>query len=176
MHAAGESRTRVFASPLRPRQLVMRTAALIACAALAPPEALASDQIALDNNIFVERVTRDGAGRTRILLEEPKAVAPGDRLVFVLHYRNASERAADRFVITNPLPAAVRYADAGDKGALVSVDGGRSWGRLGEMTVALADGTRRPAQPADVTHLRWAIQKPVPAGGSGKLMFRGVVR
>jgi len=176
VRAAGASRTHALAPSLPPRALVVRMAALLAFAALAPAEALAADQIALDNNIFVERVTRDGAGRTRIRLEEPKAVVPGDRLVFVLNYRNASERAADRFVITNPLPAAVRYADAGDNTALVSVDGGRTWGRLGEMTVTLADGTRRPAQPADVTHLRWAIQKPIPAGASGKLMFRGVVR
>src|SRR5690606_3081757 len=154
----------------------MQTAALMALAALLPSHAQAADQIALDNNIFVERVKTDGAGRKRVLLEEPKAVVPGDRLVFVLNYRNASPRTADRFVITNPLPAAVRYAAAADSGALVSVDGGRAWGRLAELSVALPDGTRRPAQPADVTHIRWAIQKPVPAGASGKLIFRGVVR
>ena len=37
-------------------------------------------------------------------------------------------------------------------------------------------GTRRAAQPADVTHVRWAFQKPIPVGGTGKLMFRGVVK
>ena len=44
------------------------------------------------------------------------------------------------------------------------------------LTVALNDGTRRAAQPDDVTHIRWAFQKPIPVGGSGKLMFRGVVK
>lgn len=154
----------------------MRPALLLAFAALLPGQALAADQIALDNSVFVERVKTDAAGKQRILLEEPKVVVPGDKLVFVLNYRNAGARAADRFVITNPLPAAVRFADAGDTQPLVSVDGGRAWGRLVDLTIMLADGTRRAAQPADVTHIRWAFHRPIPAGASGKLMFRGVVK
>ncbi len=50
------------------------------------------------------------------------------------------------------------------------------WGQLADLTVPMADGTRRPAQPADVTHVRWAFQKPIPAGATGKLIFRGVVK
>ncbi|WP_242446037.1 hypothetical protein [Sphingopyxis lindanitolerans] len=154
----------------------MRTALVLLSAAFAPAPALAANQVALDNSVFVERVTTDASGRQRILLEEPKAVVPGDRLVFVLNYRNAGARAADRFVITNPMPSAVRFVGAGDTRPIVSVDGGRSWGALDTLTVPLTDGSRRPAQPADVTHIRWAFQKPIPAGGAGKLMFRGVVK
>ena len=40
----------------------------------------------------------------------------------------------------------------------------RGWGQLDQLTVAMADGTRRAAQPNDVTHIRWAFQKPIPAG------------
>ena len=154
----------------------MRTALILLSAALAPAPALAANQVALDNSVFVERVTTDASGKQRVLLEEPKIVVPGDRLVFVLNYRNASAQAADRFVVTNPMPSAVRFADTGDAQSIVSVDGGRTWGTIGTLTVPLADGTRRPAQPADVTHIRWAFQKPIPAGATGKLMFRGVVK
>ena len=154
----------------------MRTALFLFLAALLPAQAFAANQVALDNKVFVERVTTDAAGKQRILLEEPKVVVPGDRLVFVLAYRNAGAQPADKFVITNPLPSAVRFADAGDTQPLVSIDGGRDWGQLDQLTVAQADGTRRAAQPADVTHIRWAFQKPIPAGGTGKLMFRGVVK
>lgn len=154
----------------------MRTTFLLLLAALLPGQALAANQVALDNSVFIERVTTDAAGKQRVLLEEPKVVVPGDRLVFVLNYRNAGAQAADKFVITNPLPSAVRFADAGDTHPLVSVDGGRGWGQLGELTIQQADGSRRAAQPADVTHIRWAFQKPIPAGASGKLMFRGVVK
>lgn len=154
----------------------MRTALFLLLAVLAPTQASAANQVVLDNSVFVERATTDAAGKQRILLEEPKVVVPGDKLVFVLNYRNAGAQPADAFVITNPMPSAVRYADAGDTRPAVSVDGGKNWGTLETLTVPLADGTRRPAQPADVTHIRWAFQKPIPAGGAGKLMFRGIVK
>lgn len=154
----------------------MRIILLPLLAALAPAPALAANQVALDNHVFVERIKTDADGKQRILLEEPKIVVPGDRLVFVLNYRNASATPADRFVVTNPMPAAIRYADAGDTRPLVSVDGGASWGQIDQLRVALSDGTTRAAQPADVTHIRWAFQKPVPAGAAGKLMFRGIVK
>lgn len=157
-------------------EMRMRTALFPLLAAFLPGQALAANQVALDNSVFVERVTTDANGKQRILLEEPKVVVPGDRLVFVLAYRNAGAQAADKFVITNPMPAAVRFADAGDTQPLVSVDGGKQWGLLSALAVPMAGGTRRPAQPADVTHVRWAFQKPIPVGGTGKLMFRGVVK
>jgi uncharacterized repeat protein (TIGR01451 family) len=157
-------------------EMRMRTALFLLLTALLPGQALAANQVALDNKVFVERVTTDANGKQRILLEEPKVVVPGDRLVFVLAYRNAGAQAADKFVVTNPMPAAVRFADAGDTQPLVSVDGGKQWGLLSDLAVLMTDGTRRAAQPADVTHIRWAFQKPIPVGGTGKLMFRGIVK
>lgn len=154
----------------------MRNSLLLLLAALAPTQAFAANQVVLDNSVFLERASTDANGKQRISLEEPKVVVPGDRLVFVLNYRNSGAQPADKFVITNPMPSAVRFADAGDTRPSVSVDGGRNWGTLDTLTVPLADGTRRPAQPADVTHIRWAFQKPIPAGGAGKLMFRGIVK
>lgn len=154
----------------------MRPFLLAIAAALLPVPALAANQVALDNNVFVERIQTDDSGKQRILLEEPKTVVPGDRLVFVLNYRNGGTQPADKFVVTNPMPAAVRFAEAGGSRPLVSVDGGKQWGLLADLTVAEADGTRRAAQPADVTHVRWAFDKPIPVGGTGKLMFRGVVK
>ena len=154
----------------------MRTIIFLLFAALMPGQAFAANQVALDNHVFVERVSTDAQGKQRILLEEPKVVVPGDRLVFVLNYRNAGAQPADKFVITNPLPSAVRFADAGDTRPQVSVDGGKQWGLLADLSIPMTDGTRRAAQPADVTHVRWAFQKPIPVGGTGKLMFRGVVK
>jgi len=157
-------------------EMRMRTVFFLLLAALMPGQALAANQVALDNHVFVERVSTDAQGKQRILLEEPKVVVPGDRLVFVLNYRNAGAQPADKFVITNPLPDAVRFADAGDTRPLFSVDGGKQWGLLADLSVPMTDGTRRAAQAADVTHIRWAFQNPIPVGGTGKLMFRGVVK
>ena len=58
----------------------------------------------------------------------------------------------------------------------MSVDGGKSWGQLASLRIANADGTSRAAQPADVTHIRWAFAQPIGAGNAGELSFRGVVK
>jgi hypothetical protein len=136
----------------------------------------AANQVSLNNDVFVERVSTDADGKRRVTLEAPKVVLPGDRLLFVLSYRNASGKAADKFVVTNPMPAAVQFAEQADDAALVSVDGGKNWGLLAQLRVANADGTDRPARTEDVTHIRWAFSQPIPAGGTGKLMFRGIVK
>ncbi len=136
----------------------------------------AANPVALSNSVFVERVSTDAQGNRKVVLEEPRVVTPGDRLVFVLNYRNASAKPAEKFVVTNPMPAAVQFAEQGDGIAQLSVDGGKSWGALAALRVTDANGATRPARSDDVTHIRWAFNAPIPAGGSGKLMFRGIVK
>src|SRR3546814_2946270 len=70
--------TRIFllgARCLRPYSaigMLMRTACLLPLALLAPGHAFAADAVALDNSVFVERVTTDASGKQRVLLEEPR--------------------------------------------------------------------------------------------------------
>ena len=119
--------------------------------------------------------TRDAAsdGRARLRLEPVVALNPGDRLVYLLRYHNPGA-APKRLVVTNPVPAAVALEDA--PGAIVSVDGGHSWGSLASLRIALGDGRSRRARGSDVTHVRWALANAVPAGAQGQLSFRGIVR
>ncbi len=150
-------------------------AALTALAAL-PASAQTANTVAIDSDVLVERTVTEADGRTRVTLEAPQSVVPGDSLVFVLRYSNNGRQAASNFVITNPLPSAVRFSGTADSSASVSVDGGRNWGLLSELRVRAADGTMRAARADDVTHVRWAFSQPIPAGQTGRVMFRGVVR
>lgn len=86
----------------------------------------AANQVALTNKVFVERVSTDAQGNRKVVLEEPRIVTPGDRLVFVLNYRNSSAKPAEKFVVTNPMPAAVQFAEQDEAAALLSVDGGKT--------------------------------------------------
>lgn len=149
---------------------------LILTALLLPAAAHAANEVALTSAVFVEKSMPDAGGKTRLVLEAPKTVVPGDRLVFVLNYKNQGTKPAADFVVTNPLPGAVAYQGTADAGAIVSVDGGRSWGPITVLKVKKADGTVRSAYPEDVTHVRWTMKTPIPAGAQGKLSFRGVVR
>jgi uncharacterized repeat protein (TIGR01451 family) len=149
---------------------------LFALTLLAPAAALAADEVSLDSQIFVERTVSDADGKAKTVLEPTKVVTPGDQLLFVIAYKNLGTQGAADFVVTNPLPAAVAYSGAEGTEPQVSVDGGASWGSLATLNINQADGTVRPATPADVTHVRWAFDQTIPAGGGGKLSFRGVVK
>ena len=145
-------------------------------ALIAPVAANAANEVSLTSSVFVEKTVPQADGRTRLVLEEPKIVVPGDKLVFVLNYRNQGAKPATDFIVTNPMPGAVAYQGTQDAGAIVSVDGGKSWGPMATLKVRKADGTFRPAYPEDVTHVRWAMKAPIPVGAEGKLSFRGIVR
>ena len=148
--------------------------ALIAFAT--PAAALAAEQVSLSSDVFVERVKQDSSGKRTTTLEPPSMVTPGDRLVFVLSYKNAGAKPAADFVVTNPVPREVAFAAAEGEGAQLSVDGGKSWGQLAALKVKQPDGSVRAAVPQDVTHIRWSFSRAIGAGEAGKLSFRGTVK
>ena len=145
-------------------------------ALLSAGAASAQTGVSLGNDVFVERVTVDAQGRSTTALEPPAVVTPGDHLVFVLTYRNGGQQPATGFVVTNPIPSAVAFERVEGDQAVVSVDGGRNWGALAALSVAQADGSRRAAVAADVTHVRWSFSRPIAAGEEGRLRFRGIVK
>ncbi len=157
-------------------KMVRHFAILVAALFASPVAAQAPNSVSLQTQVLVERTTTDAQGQSHTALEDPAVVVPGDRLVFVLNYRNQGDRPATDFVVTNPLPEAVAYAGTDDARADVSVDGGRTWGKLDTLHVANADGTERAARADDVTTVRWAFAQPIPVGEAGRLTFRGVVR
>lgn len=125
--------------------------------------------ISLNRAVFVERI--DG------VREYPRSIERGDTLLFVVSYRNRSDEPATDVIVVNPVPATVSYAGSDDENEeMVSVDGGRSWGRLASLTVRSSDGVVRPARPEDVTHVRWAFARAIDAGEAGELKFRGIVK
>lgn len=144
-------------------------------ALLSPAAAHAANDVALTSAVSVEK-TLQANGRKKIVLERPGQVVPGDRLVFLFDYRNKGAAPASDFVVTNPLPGTVAYQSSPDPAAIVSIDGGRTWGMLTRLKVRESDGAVRGARPEDVTHVRWTFARAIPAGQGGKLSFRGVVR
>jgi hypothetical protein len=147
---------------------IRRNFAKLACAlALASPVVAfaASPLVALDSKVFVERV-KPGIGR---LLEPARTLRRGDRLVYVVEWQRRG--GAGSFTVTNPLPATVYYQGSASGDEVVSVDGGRSWGKL-EM---LRKGDRI-ATPEDVTHVRWRVPATIAAQGAGRITYSAIVR
>lgn len=157
------------------------TTFLLACAAAvsltAPvaPLAAQTPAVTVDGDIKSEKTVTGADGKPAVELVEPASFLPGDRLIFGQNYKNASAEVVTNFVITNPLPEAVRLAPDAEAGLSVSVDGGKTWGTLAALTLANADGTTRAATHADVTHVRWVLESIAP-GARGRLTYPAIIR
>lgn len=146
--------------------------------ALAVPAAAAPAQeaVALKSTVYVARSVTDADGNKKNQLFAPDRVLPGEALVVMLEYRNNGTKPAANFVINNPIPAAVSYTGVEQPWAVVSVDGGKTFGALAALKVAKGDGTSRAALPGDVTHVRWKFAQPIPPATGGRVMFYGTVK
>ena len=127
--------------------------------------------------IMLDKVTTvDGTAKHTLV--DPSVthdkVVPGSHLVFAADYANNGTSPGNLNVV-DPLPAAVMLSDDGFGSFDVSVDGGKTFGKLANLTVKDASGSARAAQASDVTTLRWTISSVAP-GASGKLEFHGIVR
>ena len=135
----------------------------------------AASPIALIGDVKAEKVVTAPDGTERTELVEPTTIIPGDRLIFGTDYAHNGAEIVNNFVVTNPLPAAVRLAPDADPALDVSVDGGKTWGKLAALTLANPDGTQRPATHADVTHVRWVLASVTP-GAKGRLTYPAIIR
>lgn len=131
--------------------------------------------VSLTGNVKAEKVVTGADGKERVELVDPAAIVPGDRLVFGTDYASTGAEAVNNFVVTNPLPAAVRLAADADPALAVSVDGGKTFGALASLSVSGSDGTTRPATHADVTHVRWVLASIAP-GETGRLTYPAIIR
>jgi uncharacterized repeat protein (TIGR01451 family) len=139
--------------------------------------------VALASVAQVERTEMGIDGRERKVLKNPAdvIVVPGDQVVFTLNYVNKGEQPANGFRATNPMPGAVQFTAVAEDWAEVSVDGGKSWGKLAVLSVKTKgeDGVTdvsRPAGSEDVTHVRWVFNESIAPGAAGSVSYRGIIK
>ncbi len=125
-------------------------------------------------------VTTDEHGEKIVRRVAPQTLLPGEEVIYTLTYRNTHPDQADDVVITNPIDPNLRYqsgtALGDDTEVVFSVDGGNSFASPAQLQVLEADGTARPANPDDYTHIRWIRIRPVQTGHQGHVSFSARVR
>ncbi|MEO5587576.1 MAG: hypothetical protein ABIQ81_07775 [Novosphingobium sp.] len=149
------------------RAIAAVLAASLAMAGTMPAHA-GSMGVALDSAIYVERMN----GLTRSLRQADR-LSRGDRIVTILTWQKQGGLKNDNagFTVVNPLPRTVAYQGSARDDEQVSVDGGKTWGRLGELTAG-----SRLATAEDVTHVRWHVDPRQAAIGQGRIAYSGIVR
>ncbi len=138
---------------------------LLAAVSLAVPQtAQAEPIVSLDSTAFVERLDQ-GSRR----LEPANTLNRGDRVIYVVSWQRSA--GSGPFTVTNPLPRSVYFQGTANGDEQVSVDRGRSWGRIGELRSG-----ERLATPEDVTHVRWQVPAALAARGTGRIAYSAIVR
>lgn len=148
----------------------------LAGATLLAAQAASAETMQLKSAVYqdVEVVAADGS---RQIQRVPAAkVVPGTAVTYVISYHNAGSEPASAVAITNPVPAQLEFVAASGAEPLVSVDGGNHYAALATLTVAAADGQLRPAQPADVTHVRWTLTAAVKPGAEGQVSYQAKLK
>jgi hypothetical protein len=140
-------------------------AALVIVALGAPGPATAEPVVATGSAVFVETVAPDQSRQ----LAPAARLSRGDRLVYFVTW--TVRQGSGGFTLTNPLPPSVAYQGSANSDEEVSVDGGRSWGKLGTLRIG-----SDLAAAYDVTHVRWRIAPVVAAKGSGRIAYSAIVR
>ena len=157
---------------VRNTRWALGAAVLLACAGIAQ----AAGQLALDGAVYQEVEVRTPEGEVVTRRVPAAKVVPGGEVVYEISFSNTGDAPVTNVAIDNPVPPELTFvAVEGSPLTAVSVDGGQAYGALAELSVASADGQARPAQPADVTHLRWVLGEVEP-GSSGKVAFKARVK
>ena len=128
-------------------------------------QALAAPVVALGSAVYVEKGQPGNVRR----LEPASQLVRGDRVVTIVTWQRLGGDGG--FTVTNPMPRSVYYQGSADDDEQVSVDGGRSWGRIGDLHYGA-----RLATPEDVTHVRWRVPADRAAEGRGQIAYSGIVR
>jgi uncharacterized repeat protein (TIGR01451 family) len=146
-------------------------AAILSATALSTA-AVAAGPLQVVSKILVEQRVRAADGSTNVTLAAARKVVPGDKVVFVLAYRNTGAQPIANLVLDNPVPHGIGYrgASANSVAPEVSVDG-KTYGALASLRVA-----GRPATADDVTHVRWRLTSPVAPGAQGQVSFQAVLK
>jgi uncharacterized repeat protein (TIGR01451 family) len=142
--------------------------------------AYAQNALTLSTEAFQEVEVAGKDGKMEKKTVPVAKVTPGTEVTYVITYKNVGDKPADKVVVNNPVPKELAYrsGSADGKGARseVSVDGGRHYGALPGLKVEGADGKPRPAEAADVTHLRWLLAQPVAPGAQGVVSYRATLK
>ncbi len=155
-------------------------AALMLCFLIGTTSAMAGTpkggQVSLHIAIYKEVRTAAADGATDVKLVAADKAAPGDRLVYVLTYRNTGAQPVSNLILDYPMPKGVSYRSPaqGSQPPLVSADGVH-FGPPADMAGGSHPGLSPRNGTDAVTALRWQVDGPVAPGAQGEVSFKATL-
>lgn len=139
----------------------------------------ASTPMALDGRLLVESLApadaAPGEATDRRTLRAPADVRSGDRLIFLIRYRNRGAMPLPGYDFVAPVPPGVRILPDRFDTVRISADGGRSWTRPDSPLRLDAHRRLRPAGDVAPTHVRLRLDRRIAPGEAGTVAYRGLL-
>lgn len=143
-----------------------------------PAAPVATGSGPLETEVVIERLeaVEDEAGRRTWRFEPADRLTSGDEVQFTIRVLNPGKEPVTDVVVTKSMPAGLQYIGGSAVGPAsvvhVSADGGASFGPPAEAKVSAPGRPARRAQPAEYSHLRWILSRPLAPGATALLRFR----
>ena len=135
--------------------------------------------IAAEQLVEKEIITRDNDGKERTERVAAEKVAPGEEVIYALRFSNEGDAPADAVVLVMPVPAEVSYVEGSVDGQnakiTFSADRGQTYVARGRLTVS-EEGEERPAKSDEITHIKWSLTDPLPAKEQREISYRAVLK
>jgi uncharacterized repeat protein (TIGR01451 family) len=144
-------------------------------------EAVAIGSGRLETTTIVETLQVSSAGDAPTLRQYVPAdrIRAGDQVYYTIRVTNPGREAVRDIVVTKRLPFGMQYVRGSAVGPATivyfSVDSGESFAAAADLSVAIAGQPSRRAGPADYTHVRWVLQRPLPPRATALLRFRATL-
>ena len=148
--------------------------AFIGLALSAQAQAMSATQ-----SVLKEIRSVDPTGQVQLRYVTADLVTPGEVVVYRVDYQNDGTDPVTDFELTMPVPPQIRFSDVIDAAPsqtiVYSADGAESFHSLSDIVTRTDAGEIVPAQPEEITHIRWTMNGSMPTGAAGHVAFRGVL-
>lgn len=145
-----------------------------------PDQAIAIGSGPLTTAVIVETLLpgdqpEQASGRRFVPADRIRA---GDEVHYTIRVTNPGRTPVDGVMVTKRLPFGLTYVVGSAVGPAAtvqfSVDSGESFAAAADLEI-VSGGQTRPAAPADYTHVRWLLKRPLAAGATALLRFRATL-
>jgi len=161
------------------RAMSLRALTIATLAGLLPTQADArlamgsAGPLVLEGQLLVETVEAARSTGPRYVLQTRQEARSGDRLIFLIRYRNDSAHPLPGYDIVARVPLGVRILPDRNGALRVSADGGKNWARPDAQFQFDTRGHLRPAMDVPATHIRLRLYHSIAPGETGTVAYRG---
>ena len=142
----------------------------------AEPVATGSGPLRVETRVELLELERGPDGQPVGRFVAAGRLEAGDEVHYTIRVENPGRVAVHDVVVTKLMPFGVGYMEGSAVGpdceTQFSVDGGRTFAPARGLRVEAFGKPVRKAEPADYTHLRWVLRRPLAPGAVAILRFR----